>query len=58
MNQDDTFRRLSERLATYQQDMIDLQRELVSRNAVGPDNDGPGEGAKAAFLQKCWKAGA
>ena len=51
MNQDDTFRRLTERLATYGQDMIDLQRQLVSRNAVGPENGGPGEGAKAAFLK-------
>src|SRR5512136_1231770 len=52
MNQGDTFRRLSERLATYQQDMVDLQRELVRRVAVGPENDGPGEGAKAAFLRE------
>ena len=51
MSQDHDFRRLSERLATYRQDMIDLQRELVRRNAVGPENDGPGEGAKAAFLK-------
>ena len=52
MNQDDDFRRLSERLATYQQDVIDLQRQLVRLNAVGPENDGPGEGAKAAFLRE------
>jgi succinyl-diaminopimelate desuccinylase len=51
MSQDDDFRRLSERLAAYRRDMIDLQRELVRRNAVGPENDGPGEGAKAAFLK-------
>lgn len=51
MNQDDTFRRLTERLETYRQDMIDLQRELVSRNAVGPENGGPGEGAKAIYLK-------
>ena len=51
MSQDDAFRRLSERLATYRQDMIDLQRELVRRNAVGPENGGPGEGAKAAYLK-------
>ncbi|MBM4276153.1 MAG: M20 family metallo-hydrolase [Deltaproteobacteria bacterium] len=30
--------------------MIDLQRELVRRLAVGPDNDGPGEAEKADFL--------
>jgi succinyl-diaminopimelate desuccinylase len=51
MSRDDTFRRLCERLATYQPEMIDLQRELVRRNAVGPESGGPGEGAKAAFLQ-------
>ncbi len=51
MNQDDAFRRLTERLATYGQEMIELQRQLVSRNAVGPENGGPGEGAKAVFLQ-------
>ncbi len=51
MSHDDTLRRLTERLETYRQDMIDLQRELVSRNAVGPENGGPGEGAKAAYLQ-------
>jgi succinyl-diaminopimelate desuccinylase len=52
MSQDDTFRRLCERLDTYRQDMIDLQRELVCRNAVGPENGGPGEGAKAAYLKE------
>ena len=30
--------------------MIDLQRELVRRVAVGPDNHGPGEAEKAEFL--------
>lgn len=44
------FTRVAERLGTYQQQMIDLQRELVSRNAVGPDHGGPGEVEKAAFL--------
>ncbi len=51
MDENDAFRRLSERLDTYQQAMIDLQRQLVRLNAVGPENDGPGEGAKAAFLK-------
>jgi succinyl-diaminopimelate desuccinylase len=50
MTKDDKFRLLSERLGAYRQDMIDLQRELVSRNAVGPGQGGPGEGEKAAFL--------
>jgi len=47
---DEIYRLLFERLATYQQEMIDLQRELVSLVAVGPDGGGPGEGEKAAFL--------
>lgn len=47
---DEVYRLLFERLATYGQEMIDLQRELVSRVAVGPDGGGPGEGEKAAFL--------
>jgi succinyl-diaminopimelate desuccinylase len=47
---DETYRLLFERLGTYQQEMIDLQRELVSLVAVGPDGGGPGEGEKAAFL--------
>ncbi len=47
---DDQFRLLWERLGTYRQEMIDLQRELVCRNAVGPEQGGPGERDKAAFL--------
>jgi succinyl-diaminopimelate desuccinylase len=47
---DDQFPQLYEHLGTYRQAMIDLQRELVSRNAVGPEQGGPGEGEKAAFL--------
>ena len=46
----DFYKRVAERLGAYQQQMIDLQRELVLRNAVGPDHGGPGEGEKAAFL--------
>jgi succinyl-diaminopimelate desuccinylase len=45
------FSRVSERLEQYQEEMINLQRELVSRVAVGPDQGGPGEGEKAAFLE-------
>ncbi len=50
MMKKDLYRRVAERLTDYQQQMIDLQRELVLRNAVGPDHGGPGEGEKAAFL--------
>ena len=50
MSDKNLFARVAERLGTYQQQIIDLQRELVSRNAVGPDHGGPGEVEKAAFL--------
>jgi succinyl-diaminopimelate desuccinylase len=52
MNHNDEFRRLAERIGAYRQDMIELQRELVSRVAVGPGEGGPGEAAKAAFLRE------
>lgn len=45
------FSRISERLEQYREKMINLQRELVSRVAVGPDQGGPGEGEKAAYLK-------
>lgn len=44
------FALLQSRIAGYRDEMIALQRELVRRVAVGPDNDGPGEGEKAAYL--------
>jgi succinyl-diaminopimelate desuccinylase len=44
------FQQVSKRLAEYRQAMIELQAQLVSLPAVGPDQGGPGEGAKAAFL--------
>jgi len=50
MTNKDLFNQVAARLETYQPQMIDLQRELISRNAVGPDHSGPGEGEKAAFL--------
>jgi len=45
------FSQVSERLGQYREEMIDLQRELVSRVAVGPDQGGPGEAEKAAYLE-------
>jgi succinyl-diaminopimelate desuccinylase len=45
------FPQVSEHLEQLKEEMINLQRELVSRVAVGPDNEGPGEGEKAAFLE-------
>ncbi len=37
------FRRLCERLDTYQEPVIELQRDLVSRVALGPEVGGIGE---------------
>jgi succinyl-diaminopimelate desuccinylase len=50
MNSSPSFTHLQQLITGYRQDMIVLQRELVRRLAVGPDNDGPGEAEKAAFL--------
>ncbi|MFZ2089636.1 MAG: M20/M25/M40 family metallo-hydrolase, partial [Desulfobaccales bacterium] len=50
MNFQDAFYRVAERLGQYREEMVNLQRELVCRVAVGPDQGGPGEGEKAAFL--------
>ncbi len=46
----EAWRALFERLGSYQREMIELQRELVARVAVGPDQGGPGEAGKAVFL--------
>jgi succinyl-diaminopimelate desuccinylase len=51
MSLHEQFSQVSERLMQFREEMINLQRELVSRVAVGPDQGGPGEGDKAAFLQ-------
>jgi len=50
MNSTARFPRLQQLIGGYRKDMIALQRELVRRIAVGPDNNGPGEAEKAAFL--------
>ena len=51
MKADEQFHRVSERLGQYREEMISLQRELVARVAVGPDQGGPGEEEKALFLK-------
>jgi succinyl-diaminopimelate desuccinylase len=51
MKPHEQFSRVAERLGQYREEMINLQRELVSRVAVGPDQGGPGEAEKAAFLR-------
>lgn len=50
MTRDEMFRLVSERLDTYQGQVIEWQRELVSRVALGPEVGGVGEDDKAAFL--------
>jgi succinyl-diaminopimelate desuccinylase len=50
MTQAERFRLVSERLDTYQDQVIELQRQLVSRVALGPEVGGTGEADKAAFL--------
>jgi succinyl-diaminopimelate desuccinylase len=46
------FTKVSARLGHYRDEMTQLQRELVSRVAVGPDQGGPGEAEKAAYLTR------
>ena len=49
---DDKLNRLMARIDSHRDDMIKMQRELCAIPAVGPENGGDGEQAKAAFLQK------
>lgn len=44
------FDDIKQKIAGYREDMVELQRQLVCRVAVGPDNDGPGEREKADYL--------
>jgi len=46
------FARLQDMIRGYGQDIIEWQRQLVRRVAVGPDNHGPGEAEKAAYLME------
>jgi succinyl-diaminopimelate desuccinylase len=50
MTKNEMFRRLCEHLDAYQEPAIELQRNLVSRVALGPEVEGVGEAEKAAFL--------
>jgi succinyl-diaminopimelate desuccinylase len=56
MTKDEMFQRLCERLDTYQEAAIELQRHLVSRVALGPEVGGDGEADKAAFLRDLVKS--
>jgi len=51
MEEFENFNQVAERLGTYREQIIELQRELVARVAVGPDQGGPGEQEKAEFLR-------
>jgi len=50
MTKAEQFQRLSERLDTYGESVIEWQRQLVSRPALGPEVEGVGEAGKAAYL--------
>ncbi len=50
MPQENLFAAVAARLESLAPAMVELQRELVQRVAVGPDEGGPGEGEKAAYL--------
>ncbi len=50
MTKAERFRLISRRLDTYTEQVIELQRQLVSRVALGPEVDGAGEADKALFL--------
>ncbi len=56
MTQAEKFRRLTERLDTYHDQVVELQRQLVSRVALGPEVGGVGEADKAAFLAEVLKS--
>ena len=45
------FREVEQWLDEHAEEMVDLQAELTSRPAIGPDNGGEGEAEKAAFLE-------
>jgi succinyl-diaminopimelate desuccinylase len=56
MTQAERFRLLTERLNAYPDQVIELQRQLVSRVALGPEVGGVGETDKAAFLAALLKS--
>ena len=48
----DKFQRVSQRIDSYREQMIELQIALTAIPAVGPENGGDGELLKANFLKK------
>jgi succinyl-diaminopimelate desuccinylase len=49
----DKFKRVSQRIDSYREAMIELQKALSAVPAVGPENGGEGELLKANLLEKC-----
>lgn len=52
MIDEQTYERISSRIESYRDDMIELQQGLTAIPAVGPQNGGDGEMLKALFLKK------
>ena len=52
MIKENLFKRITERIDSYRQAMIDLQIGLCAIPAIGPENGGDGELLKADFLKK------
>lgn len=52
MINEELFKKISAKIDSYRQDMINLQIDLCAIPAVGPDNGGDGEKLKADFLKK------
>lgn len=46
------FQEVSDWIAAREDEMVDLQRELTARPALGPENGGEGEWEKARFLEE------
>ena len=46
------FTKISQRIDSYREAMIELQTQLTARSAVGPENGGDGELLKANFLKE------
>ena len=52
---DKVFKRISNLVDSYKQDVIDMQRSLVSRPALGPENNGDGEYEKVEYIKQLLK---
>ncbi len=52
MIDENTFEKISRRIDTYRDDMIELQKALTAVPAVGPVNGGDGEMLKAQTAEK------